>query len=250
MDFSKLSSSELLDLRTLADYSARDEDPQVLFDQLAEDPQTVFPVPVVDLYIATNYTGPRNQTYSQGEILEMDLDTLTQLGQIFEVPVDGTRQSRERILRILKFAGLIHPDLKLATRSKFTPAATELLEDFTVPALADYDGSDDIIFLTEGSNLGDLSTYKYQEFMEAPVIETNGPIRLRMELAMDNDIIVRDRYLVPENGIITRGNIIRTIVENNKELNQYFKDYELDQWEAGDFKHVQGPYFEMSYFQP
>lgn len=72
MDFSLLDPEDLQEFLDLArtyniplnPYHSKVEQAEQLFDQLQNIPGVIFPLPIVDLYIASNYKGPRDTTYT------------------------------------------------------------------------------------------------------------------------------------------------------------------------------------------
>ena len=114
MDFSKLSRSDLLDFLSqfrvrLNPISSPIEQAQQLFVQLQKRPDVIFPIPVVDLYLASVYEGPRDLIYTPDQILNLSSDEIEAFDQFFqfEASLNDVETNRRRILRILRYLGLI-----------------------------------------------------------------------------------------------------------------------------------------------
>ena len=113
MDFSKLSEVDLKNFLLMyqqADPNLTDvQSAQILFERLKHIKGTVFSIPVVDLYIATQYSGSKDKIYTEDQIMNLSKHEILAFDQIFQF---GSQQyndqtNRERIMRILDYLGLI-----------------------------------------------------------------------------------------------------------------------------------------------
>jgi len=260
MDLSKLSQSELADF-VYKKYSGEWnpdltylDRAQTAFNQLQTDPNATYTLPVIDLYLSSIYGGPRNQQYTQDQILNLTPNEVEVFAQVFRFnPQENNLQvNRERILRILRFLNLL--DLPSYQEVQLLPGY-QILGDMKLNGgyLSIYIGAEpnsyqNLVYL-EGEDIQDWS------FLETPAIRTNGPIQIRFEIERstpneDQDPIVRDRIVYPKNGIITVGDIFNVILVNNAELNDLIPDVETEKVDVDVVKHLGGNQFAVGYFEP
>jgi hypothetical protein len=114
MDFSKLSRSDLVDFlsRFYPNYDKifpSVEHAKELFEYLQTIPGTRFPVPVVDLYLASLYEGPKDEFYHPKEILNLTPQQVRAFDDVFHfnARLNNLETNRRRILRILDYLGLV-----------------------------------------------------------------------------------------------------------------------------------------------
>ena len=120
MDFSKLTEPELREFLSLAGNASgisKEELPKKaaeLFENRQNLPNGLT-FPVIDLYVATVYSGPRNVKYKLEDILKLNSNQIDQFAKFFQIRkgTEGTpTQAKDefdkmRILRILRILGLL-----------------------------------------------------------------------------------------------------------------------------------------------
>lgn len=113
MDFSKLNNVELEEFLQYYSLLTPTEWAEILFKKLRQKPDINYPNAIVDLYIASNYQGPKDKTYTEQQILNMSEENINTFLALFGIVRDinvDVFQYKQRILRILKFLDLIQDD--------------------------------------------------------------------------------------------------------------------------------------------
>lgn len=119
MDFSLLSESELTEFlnqfrtRSFSKYIQSEPDKvkqaEKLFELAQQNPNFNYPLPIIDLYLASQYSGPRDQKYFQEDLenlTEADVNYLDQFLH-FDAGLYPLNINRQRIQRIFRYLGIL-----------------------------------------------------------------------------------------------------------------------------------------------
>lgn len=177
MDLSKLRQSDLSEFLSLPypgfqPYSQTNplspvEQANQRFEQLL---YLTFPLPVIDLYLANSYKGPRDTIYSSDEIFKLTLEDIKAFDQVFHFNAarNSPEVNRGRIHRILSYLGLITSPEEILLRGELLEnLCQELsLEDLNTFRLAYNQVSLSCPVVVREFNEIDGRVFRFNEFNE------------------------------------------------------------------------------------
>lgn len=112
-------------------------------------PGIIFPVYVVDLYIASYYSGPRDKIYTRDQIFNRTDAELQAFGNVFNLETSN----KERILRILNYLDLIYKGQDQSIpRNQCWDVSTDFLPEGYIDCIVKVNDSDSKINALRGWN--------------------------------------------------------------------------------------------------